>query len=163
VIAALVVLGLLIAAGTSGRDSTARSAALSPAPGGGASAAPGTAPSTGASGSAGRSAAGGTPGSVPRGSAAAYVQPFAGGLSASPQTPLPKPTAPVTVAANIDGCDHAYGTISQCVPWEFPAGMTDKCAWLRAHGFGPLAVHGRDRQQLDTDSDGIACGPGDTP
>jgi hypothetical protein len=161
VVTALVMLGMLIVAGMSSMDNAAQSGGLAPAPGATATATPGTDPSTGASASAGRPLVGATPGSVSHGSAAAYVQPFAAGLSASPQGPLPKPTAPVTVSANIDGCDHSYGTISQCVPWEFPAGVTDKCAWLRAHGFGPLAVHGRDRQHLDTNGDGTACGPND--
>jgi hypothetical protein len=62
-----------------------------------------------------------------------------------------------------DGCDHSYGTISQCVPWKFPAmPQAERCTWLKDKGYGTkLAVHGRDRHRLDRNRDGIACGKGD--
>nr|WP_042403236.1 hypothetical protein [Streptacidiphilus carbonis] len=68
----------------------------------------------------------------------------------------------VPVPANVDGCDHDYGTVNQCVPWTVAGSTTaERCAWLAAHGFGPLKVHGTDRQHLDSNKDGTACGPGD--
>jgi hypothetical protein len=70
------------------------------------------------------------------------------------------PTGPVLFLVG-DGCAHGYGEVNQCVPVQFPPGVTDRCAWLRAHDFGPLAVHGEDRLGLDLNRDGIACGPGD--
>ena len=75
---------------------------------------------------------------------------------------LGSPTAPIEIAEGTDGCDHAYGDPNMCVPWQFPAGVTDKCGWLRTHGFKPLAITGgRDRHGLDRNGDGIACGAGD--
>ncbi len=89
---------------------------------------------------------------------------------------------------NADGCDHDYGTKDQCVPWKIPAsagttgaGTTGAacgwlnqcvpskvpgtagaaCEWLQRNGFGPVRVSGRDRQNLDTNHDGIACDKGD--
>jgi hypothetical protein len=92
---------------------------------------------------------------------APYVQEF-GSRSRAPQAgPAASPTAKRTAQTDIDGCDHAYGTTGQCVPWTFPPGVTGRCAWLRAHNFGPLPVHGPDRLGLDTNHDQIACGPGD--
>jgi hypothetical protein len=58
---------------------------------------------------------------------------------------------------NIDGCDHGYGEPTQCIPWTFPPGTTDKCVWLTAHGFGAVRVLGTDRHHLDPDGDGLAC------
>lgn len=92
---------------------------------------------------------------------APFVQLFS---SDEPTTrPLPKlksPKAPVKVPAFVDGCDHNYGTPTQCVPLTFPDGITGvaaKCAWLDAHGFTGLIVAGRDTQDLDADGDGTAC------
>jgi hypothetical protein len=65
------------------------------------------------------------------------------------------------MAPGVDGCDHGYGEVTQCVPWQFPPGVTDGCAWLLDRGYGPLEVHGDDRHNLDPNDDGIACGPGD--
>jgi hypothetical protein len=168
VVAVLTLLGVLLMAPWSTADSGARTSAVpvvagsvlattAAGPSGAIPSATSTGPPGASAPAAARSAAPGD------GSAAPYVQPFANGLSATPQAALSKPTAPVTVDAGIDGCDHAYGSLTQCVPWQFPPGVTDGCAWLRAHGFGPLAVHGRDRHHLDTNNDGTACGPGDTP
>lgn len=86
-----------------------------------------------------------------------FVQSFAGQPGVRPQKPLPSPTSTHYVRPNVDGCDHNYGTITQCVPWTFPAGTKDKCAWLADHGFKKLAVAGKDRQKLDTDGNKIAC------
>ncbi|MCP2257804.1 hypothetical protein LX15_001490 [Streptoalloteichus tenebrarius] len=80
--------------------------------------------------------------------------------ASGPPPAAPEP-APADVPEGADGCDHAYGEPSQCVPWRFPPGTGEACAWLREHGFGPLAVRGRDRHQLDTNRDGVACGRGD--
>jgi hypothetical protein len=87
------------------------------------------------------------------------------GLSATPG-PGASSVDPAAVgvtmgAVPIDGCDHSYGGANQCVPWNFPPGTTDRCFWLRAHGLGNVAVHGRDRHHLDTNSDGVGCGSGD--
>jgi hypothetical protein len=91
-----------------------------------------------------------------------YVQPFAEQPGAKARGPLPSPTAGVEIAEGTDGCDHAYGDRDVCVPWEFPAGVTDKCGWLKERGFEPLKITGgRDRHGLDRDGDGTACGPGD--
>jgi hypothetical protein len=83
------------------------------------------------------------------------------GSREEPLPALPSPTGPATVPANVDGCDHAYGGPAYCVPWTFPAGVEDRCAWLAGHGYPPLAVLGPDRHGLDADGDGTACGPGD--
>ena len=101
---------------------------------------------------------------APFGTAAPFVLSFAQQPGVTPQPPVPSPTSMAAKETSIDGCDHHYGTNPQCVPWTFPAGVAnvaDKCAWLAAHGFGPLAVHGEDRQRLDTNLDGVACGTGD--
>jgi hypothetical protein len=63
---------------------------------------------------------------------------------------------------NIDGCDHDYGAVGQCVPWTVPGTTTQqRCAWLSAHGFGPLAITGEDRQHLDPVHAGTACAAAD--
>jgi hypothetical protein len=67
----------------------------------------------------------------------------------------------IPIGWNVDGCDHDYGTPNQCVPWKIPATAGPACAWLKANGFGPVRVYGRDRQHLDTNQDGIACDTGD--
>ena len=68
----------------------------------------------------------------------------------------------VPVPAHVDGCDHDYGSTGQCVPWKIEGTDTAaRCDWLTAHGFGPLKVHGTDRQHLDTDGNGTACDTGD--
>jgi hypothetical protein len=74
---------------------------------------------------------------------------------------LPAGPQRVPVPWNVDGCDHGYGTVNQCVPWTIPASAGQRCPWLAAHGFGPLKVHGRDRQNLDVNHDGMACDKGD--
>ncbi|GAA2151031.1 hypothetical protein GCM10009760_46030 [Kitasatospora kazusensis] len=88
--------------------------------------------------------------------------------SAAAPAPARQPAAgptEVPVAADADGCDHAYGQINQCVPRAFPAGVQDtpaaRCGWLVAHGYHALAVHARDDLGLDSNGDGVACGPGD--
>ncbi|ATO85400.1 hypothetical protein ACWT_5985 [Actinoplanes sp. SE50] len=97
---------------------------------------------------------------VPAVRPAPFVQHFAGGPAASPAAPRKSPAGPVKVSAFVDGCDHNYGTPTQCVPLTFPGGLTDaatKCAWLTAHGFTSLVVAGRDDQRLDPDGDHVAC------
>jgi len=91
-----------------------------------------------------------------------YVHPFAQQPGTQPRASQPSPTGGVSVAEGTDGCDHAYGDRDVCVPWTFPAGVTDKCAWLRDRGFQPLEITGgRDRHGLDRNGDGTACGDGD--
>jgi len=100
------------------------------------------------------------PDAVPAASAAPFVQHFADGPTASPLPKQKSPTAPLKVSAFVDGCDHNYGSPTQCVPLVFPGGVTGvegKCAWLAAHGFTSVIVAGRDSQGLDTDGDGLAC------
>lgn len=91
---------------------------------------------------------------------APHVAPFAQDPGRPPKPALTS-ASPVPFPEGADGCDHAYGQRGQCVPWQFPSHTGDACAWLRSHGFGPLAVHGRDRHELDRDGDGVACGPRD--
>jgi hypothetical protein len=70
--------------------------------------------------------------------------------------------AAVAVApAGLGGCEREYGTSAHCVPSSYPPGVTDRCAWLRAHGYEPLQVIGPDRLGLDTNHNGVACDPGD--
>jgi hypothetical protein len=90
-------------------------------------------------------------------SPAPFIQTFAAQPGVRPQPALTSPTATLAVKADVDGCDHAYGTKTQCVPATFPPGVTDKCAWLAAHGFVDLKVVGADDQHLDPDKNGIAC------
>lgn len=92
---------------------------------------------------------------------APFTQSFARQPGTRPLAPLPSPTAAHRVAVNLDGCDRNYGSRKQCVPWRFPPGPVQGCEWLAAHGFEPLPVVGTDRHGLDTNRDGLACGPGD--
>jgi hypothetical protein len=105
------------------------------------------------------SAAPGAPSSTaPAGpTAEPFVQNFAGQPGVRPRKPLPSPTTTHFVRPNVDGCDHNYGGITQCVPWTFPAGTTDKCLWLADRGFRDLRVAAADRQKLDPDGNKIAC------
>jgi hypothetical protein len=88
-----------------------------------------------------------------------FVQTFAGQPGVRPLPKLPSPTAKLTQPVNLDGCDHAYGERTQCIPWTFPPGTSDKCAWLTAHGFDVVKVLGEDRHHLDPDGNGLACDP----
>ncbi|GAA4675415.1 hypothetical protein [Phytohabitans rumicis] len=94
-------------------------------------------------------------------SAPPRVLDFAGQPGATPESPLPSPTAPLEIEEGNEGCDYSYGDRTVCVPWEFPEGVTDKCAWLKERGYKPLQVNGRDRHGLDRNGDGIGCGDGD--
>jgi hypothetical protein len=93
----------------------------------------------------------------PHAPAAPFVQRFAAQPGVRPLPPRRSPTAKVSVPANVDGCDHNYGEKTQCIPARFPPDATDKCDWLKAHGFKTIRVVGTDRQKLDEDSDGVAC------
>jgi hypothetical protein len=93
---------------------------------------------------------------------APFVQPFARAPRAAPRRPGARKANPV-MPKGFDGCDHSYGKTQQCVPWSFPPGVTDKCAWLAAHGLKAFTIKTTDRHTLDTTKDGIACGPGDKP
>ncbi len=106
--------------------------------------------------------AGGTPKATTAPPPPPRIHPFAQQPGRTPHAVLPSPTAPLTVEEGNDGCDHGYGDRNVCVPWRFPPGVTDYCGWLAAHGYPPLKVRNdRDRHGLDTNRDGIACGPGD--
>jgi hypothetical protein len=98
---------------------------------------------------------------MPAVSARPHLQPYALALGGALHPPLASPTTPVAQPITVDGCDHDYGTPNQCVPITYPAGVTDRCAWLLAHGFGPMKVVGTDTEHLDIDHNGIACDPGD--
>lgn len=78
-----------------------------------------------------------------------------------PLAPAPSPTTRVRTDPHLDGCDRDYGTPIQCLPWTFPPGVTDRCAWLRERGLAPIRVVGVDRHGLDTDHNGQACDSGD--
>ncbi len=87
----------------------------------------------------------------PTSDAQAYVRAFATGLKGKVNTPLPKPV-PFSYGATVDGCDHGYGSVNVCVPYNFPpqVGKTPaaKCAYLAAHKFTALEVTGKDRHGL---------------
>jgi hypothetical protein len=76
---------------------------------------------------------------------------FANDLSGKTYAPLPAPET-FSYGPTVDGCDHAYGTRAECVPYNFPPGVgkdvAAKCAWLERQGAGPLEVPGEDRQHL---------------
>ena len=93
-------------------------------------------------------------------SPAPYV-PYFGGSTAG-NTPVVKHRdVPIKEPANLDGCDHNYGTPGQCVPWKIPASSPQAaCAWLAANGFGPLKVYGTNRQNLPENSAGYVCAAG---
>ncbi|MEU8661575.1 hypothetical protein [Actinoplanes philippinensis] len=91
------------------------------------------------------------------GTPAPFVQTFAAQPGVTRQKAKRKPTAPVKVAPTVDGCDRNYGTVAQCVPVRFPEGVTDKCAWLRDHGYQAVKVAAKDRQGLDPDRNGVIC------
>ena len=94
-------------------------------------------------------------------SAGPHLQPYALALGGAVHPSLAPPTTPVAQPITVDGCDHDYGTPNQCVPITYPAGVGNRCAWLIAHGFGPMKVVGTDAEHLDSDHNGIACDPGD--
>jgi hypothetical protein len=100
------------------------------------------------------------PAAAARPGPAPHILDFARGLRGA-RLKLPSGPHHVSVAWNVDGCDHDYGAVSQCVPWTIPTSAGHGCQWLAAHGFGLLKVHGRDRLGLDTNHDGTACDHGD--
>jgi hypothetical protein len=66
-------------------------------------------------------------------------------------TSIPEPV-------HIDGCDHNYGAVNQCVPWTVPGSTPQaKCTWLAAHGLGPLVLAGENRQDLPESAEGYIC------
>jgi hypothetical protein len=157
VLAAALLVAYLTVGHRPARSATTAATAASEAPPQAASAGASTAGSAGTvRASVGPRAPVGTPGAP-----APFVQAFAQQSGAERSTARPTPTGTVSIPVNIDGCDHDYGGIGICVPWTFPAGVTDRCGWLRAQGFGPLAVVGTDRLSLDTNHDRVACGQGD--
>ena len=90
-----------------------------------------------------------------------HLQPYALDLAGSAHPAQAQPTAPLAEPISVDGCDHDYAKPNQCVPTTYPAGVTDRCAWLLSHRFGPMTIVGTDREHLDTDHNGVACDPGD--
>jgi hypothetical protein len=90
-----------------------------------------------------------------------HIQPFAHlpGVRAKPS--LGGPPATAERLTTIDGCDRSYGSPPTCVPRSFPPGVSDRCTWLRGRGYQSLTRRGPDRQGLDRNGDGTACGPGD--
>ncbi|WP_436533650.1 hypothetical protein [Actinoplanes sp. HUAS TT8] len=92
------------------------------------------------------------------GTPAPFVQTFAAQPGRTRIRPGKSPKIPVKVAPTVDGCDRNYGTKAQCIPLNYPAGVKDRCAWLKAHGFTGIKVVAKDRQNLDPDRNKIACG-----
>jgi len=93
-------------------------------------------------------------------SPAPYVPYFGGSVSGETRV-VKNRDVPIKEPVNIDGCDHDYGTGSQCVPWQIPASSPQAaCAWLKANGFGPLKVYGTNRQHLPENSAGYVCATG---
>lgn len=99
------------------------------------------------------------PDSVPAG---AHHPP--GAPHTAPSTPG-EPTPPAhPMPASANGCAPGYGEPGQCLPLTFPAGVdgpAERCGWLDERGWQPPRVYGRDRLELDTNGDGLACGRGD--
>ena len=93
----------------------------------------------------------------PHAAAAPFVQRFAAQPGVRPLPPRRSPMATVGVPANVDGCDRNYGERTQCIPVHFPPDATNKCDWLKAHGFQRIRVVGTDSQRLDHNRDGVAC------
>ncbi|GAA0425075.1 hypothetical protein Acor_36630 [Acrocarpospora corrugata] len=99
------------------------------------------------------------PAPVVRATPGPHVLPFAKKLR-SPRPRLAARPKKLDIPASIDGCDHAYGTAGQCVPWDFPklAKGETRCDWIRAHKLAGITVNNpRDRHRLDPDRNGIAC------
>jgi len=93
-------------------------------------------------------------------SPAPYV-PYFGGSTAGNTHVVKNRDVPIKEPVNIDGCDHDYGTGSQCIPWHIPASSPQAaCAWLKANGFGSLKVYGTNRQHLPENSAGYVCAAG---
>jgi hypothetical protein len=90
------------------------------------------------------------------------IRDFARQPGVEPLPPQPSPTAGVELPYNINGCDLNYGTVKQCIPAQFPASVTDRCAWLARQGLVSIPVNGIDRHGLDVDGDRIACEPNET-
>jgi hypothetical protein len=103
----------------------------------------------------------GTPTPVPARGPTPHIQPFAQLPGVSPQPRRSGPPARADRLVTVDGCDRRYGGPDECVPRNFPPGVTDRCAWLRARGHPPAARRGEDSQGLDRNGDGVACGAGD--
>jgi hypothetical protein len=160
--AVVLAVALLVGYLTVGRGSARSASATAAAPASAGVAGSGGVATAAAAGPAGASAHPSVPAGSP-GPPQPFIQAFAQQSGAPRVTAKPVPTGKLTIPANIDGCDHDYGGIGLCVPWTFPAGVTDRCAWLRAQGFGPVPVTGTDRLGLDTNHDRVACDPGDAP
>jgi hypothetical protein len=146
-------------AGSTLTGPTAAGSPTRPSGPGPAAAAPAAGPSAMVSSRPG--AASGGPPPTPTGGPQPHVQPYAQDPVGQVHPSMASPTAPVTEPIGLDGCDHDYGTVNQCVPLTYPPGVASRCAWLLAHGFGPMKVVGMDRENLDTDHNGVACDPGD--
>ena len=94
-------------------------------------------------------------------SPAPYVPYFGDSVSANTHAVKKNRNVPIKEPVNIDGCDHDYGTGSQCIPWHIPASSPQAaCAWLKANGFGSLKVYGTNRQNLPENSAGYVCAAG---
>ena len=92
-----------------------------------------------------------------RATAAPLVMNFDGSLTGQRMKTYTHPRV-IAVAWNVDGCDHDYGQPNVCVPWKIPAASPEAaCAWLKAHGFGPLKVLGTNRQHLPENAAGYVC------
>jgi hypothetical protein len=90
------------------------------------------------------------------------IRDFARQPGVAPLPPQPSPTGGVELPYNVNGCDFNYGNVGQCIPAQFPASVTDRCAWLARQGLVSIPVNGTDRHGLDVDGDRIACEPDET-
>lgn len=73
--------------------------------------------------------------------------------------------APAAAEAGVSrsGCAVGYGRPgAQCLPARGPNDTTLTCAFVRTLFSAGIAVTGTDPLDLDTDRDGVACGPRDT-
>jgi hypothetical protein len=99
----------------------------------------------------------------PKPSGPSEIMPYATELSGETfgaEAEVPAAKRQKAPASAGDSCDHNYGRVPVCVPWDFPVEIKtpqEKCAYLESHGLKTVPVTGKDRQGLDTDSNGIAC------
>src|SRR4051794_19351003 len=80
------------------------------------------------------------------------VERYASKLSGPTIAPNPaRAESPLPVPLHVDGCDHRYGTINDCVPWNFPPEFKtyeQKCAYLANHDYQGISVRPPDRHKL---------------
>ncbi len=83
------------------------------------------------------------------------------GRVVAPRKPAQVLGDPARTGSFGNGCAVGYGRVDQCLPMRAPGGARTTCTYaltIFPHG---VPVTGRDPLRLDTDRDGLACGPGD--